>query len=183
MEITTQELLDYVKEHFKYSHLNGGLYYRESRGPRKKGSRAGSVNKKTGYRVIGIGGAGKQKIYSEHRLVFLLFNDRFPKLTRHKNGNKADNRIHNIIEITHQQNTSSRKNSSSKYRGVRRLIEYQATGDRVLFIAQIYAEGKNRHIGRFDNEDDAALAYNEKAVEFFGEYAFLNEVKTLKGDS
>jgi hypothetical protein len=30
-------------------------------------------------------------------------------------------------------------------------------------------------VGHFHNEKDAARAYNAKAVELFGEYAYLNE--------
>ena len=32
------------------------------------------------------------------------------------------------------------------------------------------------NIGRFDDEIDAAVSYNKKAIELFGEYALLNVV-------
>jgi hypothetical protein len=56
----------------------------------------------------------------------------------------------------------------SKYRGV-------TFGDN-RWIAQIYHEGKNYHIGSFINEVDAALAYNSKAIELKGEKAVLNQI-------
>ena len=33
-----------------------------------------------------------------------------------------------------------------------------------------------KHIGYFDNEADAAIAYNQKAIEKFGDIAYVNEI-------
>ena len=35
-------------------------------------------------------------------------------------------------------------------------------------------DGKRKYLGLFDDEEDAARAYNDKAVELFGEYANVN---------
>ena len=40
--------------------------------------------------------------------------------------------------------------------------------------ATIMIDGKNKHLGLFTNEEDAAQAYNTKAIELFGEFANLN---------
>jgi len=43
--------------------------------------------------------------------------------------------------------------------------------------AQICVNNERIHIGLFENEDEAALAYNEYALDWFGKYASLNIIK------
>ena len=54
-------------------------------------------------------------------------------------------------------------------RGVSRKSGYGWAGT-------IEYNGKKRHLGYFENEIDAARAYNNAAEELFGEYACLNLV-------
>ncbi|HCB9836007.1 TPA: hypothetical protein M2Q89_000715 [Escherichia coli] len=49
--------------------------------------------------------------------------------------------------------------------------------DRSKWKAIIKANGKTHHIGLYDDEEQAALAYNAKAKELFGSYAYLNQVE------
>ena len=46
--------------------------------------------------------------------------------------------------------------------------------DRGKWLAQITKGGTYRYLGRFDDEIDAAEAYDNAARELFGEHAFLN---------
>lgn len=71
----------------------------------------------------------------------------------HINHNTLDNRKENLRAISHQDNMLNRlpdKNSSSKYKGVQ---WYDRIGKFVAYF-------RKKHIGYFDKEDDAALAYN-----------------------
>lgn len=75
--------------------------------------------------------------------------------------------------VTRQQNIMNRRgslNSSSKYKGVIFSKQYNT------WMAHITLNKKIYRIGLFDNEEDAGLAYNEKAKELFGEYAYLNKI-------
>ena len=68
-------------------------------------------------------------------------------------------------------NQSIQKNKSSKYKGVsfhKRQNKWQS---------QIMVNKKHINIGTFYHEIIAALAYNIKAQELFGEYANLNDIR------
>jgi len=92
----------------------------------------------------------------------------------HINGNKLDNRRSNLRVATMAQNQGNSrkfKKASSVYKGVR-----FHSRDKV-WQAHITKKGKQIHLGTFDTEEEAAMAYNEKAEEIFGDFALLNNVE------
>lgn len=87
----------------------------------------------------------------------------------HRDGNGLNNCRLNLRKATHSQNianTKSRKQSSSKYKGVHWF--------RGKWVAQITCDGKRSFLGRHHDEAAAALAYDAKARELFGEFARTN---------
>jgi hypothetical protein len=90
----------------------------------------------------------------------------------HINHNGLDNRKSNLRIVTREQNLwNSRKNIScgtSKYKGV----TYFKRDNR--WRAYITYKKKRTFIGSFLDEDTAAKAYDEKAKQLFGEFAYLN---------
>jgi hypothetical protein len=89
----------------------------------------------------------------------------------HKNWNGLDNRRENLRICTPQQNSfnqKKRKDTSSKYKGVSWSSQ---TGK---WKSTITHNGKTHYLGRFDSAEEAAQKYDEKAKEFFGEFAVLN---------
>jgi HNH endonuclease/NUMOD4 motif len=90
----------------------------------------------------------------------------------HIDGDKLNNKVENLRWATRQQNnfnaTKYRKHTSSKYKGVRLHTQCNK------FRASITFNGKSQYLGLFDNEEDAANTYNEKAIELFGDFARLN---------
>ena len=90
----------------------------------------------------------------------------------HIDGNRQNNQRSNLRQVTHQQNMYNRgcfNGRHSKYKGVsKRRDRWKAC------IMQNY---NHIHIGYFATEEEAALAYNAKAKELFGEYARLNVIK------
>jgi hypothetical protein len=92
----------------------------------------------------------------------------------HVNGDKLDNRKENLRRATQQENLRNKakteSKTSSKYKGV----SWHSTANR--WRAYIVVDYKQIYLGLFDSEEDAAVAYNVKASELFGEFARLNIV-------
>lgn len=89
----------------------------------------------------------------------------------HRNHNTLDNRRGNLRICTQSQNNMNRRSattSSSQFKGV--------TWDKRVrkWRAQISIKGKNKYLGDFKGEKNAALAYDARAFREFGEFACLN---------
>lgn len=97
----------------------------------------------------------------------------------HIDGDTLNNQKYNLRTCTHSQNMQNKKQriSTYKYKGVLRK-KYK---DREYWFAYISIKGVNTYIGSFKNEEQAALAYNERAKELWGEFANLNKVLTPTG--
>lgn len=65
------------------------------------------------------------------------------------------------------------KKCSSRFKGVYWIKQ------RKKWAAKICIDGKDYHLGYFNDEIDAAIAYDEKAIELFGEFACTNQMLGL----
>ncbi len=91
--------------------------------------------------------------------------------TDHQDGNRLNNQKYNLRPATKVQNQGNRaktRNRSSKYKGV------WFDKERGKFSSMIQVDGKRRCLGRFDDEIEAAKAYDTAALQLFGEFAKLN---------
>lgn len=103
-----------------------------------------------------------------HRLILGLTI--FEERGDHIDHNGLNNQRINLRKCTHQENCKNRKSakgSSSKYLGVRLKIN--------RWNARITVLKKQKHLGYFKTEIDAAKAYNEAAIKYHGEFANLNK--------
>lgn len=117
--------------------------------------------------------SGDQTTLMMHRLIMGL--SKYDDLqVDHINGNGMDNRKCNLRTCTGSQNNANRKHlatgKTSKYRGV----SLSKTDGK--YTATIGYRGWTQGLGRFDTEEEAALAYNTAAIETYGEFASLNEI-------
>lgn len=96
-------------------------------------------------------------------------------LVDHINGDKLDNRKENLRLVTMSQSNANRGKINFRYKPDKRSKFIGVSWNRNKWRAIICKEGNQEYIGRFDNEEDAARAYNKRALELFGEYARTNE--------
>lgn len=99
-----------------------------------------------------------------HRLILGLTNKAV--LVDHRNHNTLDNRKLNLRICSKAENGFNRHSYLNEFKGVKKVKN--------KFVARIIYNGKYIHLGTFDFEIDAALAYDEVAKQLFGEYAYLN---------
>lgn len=99
----------------------------------------------------------------------------------HIDGNGLNNRRSNLRVATPSENKRNRPaiNSAkrySKYKGVQINPRWEGIENRKKWRAQISVEGKKISLGYYRNEEHAALAFNESAIKYHGEFAHLNIV-------
>lgn len=94
------------------------------------------------------------------------------KAVDHKDGNPFDNRRRNLRVCTQADNAKNQKlrkcPKSSKFKGVMRC---KRSG---VWIAQIQSDKMHMVIGRFENDIEAAKAYDEAATRLHGRFARTN---------
>jgi len=112
-------------------------------------------------------GNGKYKSVLMHRFIMQPMDG---VTVDHQNSNGLDNRRSNLRFATRtQQQANTRKTKgASRFKGV------WLNKANAKWKAHIKIFGKRQYLGQFDTEEEAAKAYNNQAVVFFGEFAKLN---------
>jgi len=93
-------------------------------------------------------------------------------LVDHRNNNGLDNRRENLRLATHSQNMINRPKTKSKTTS--RFVGVYFQKNRGKWAARINYQKNQIWLGRFDNEIDAAKAYDAAAKKYHGEFARLN---------
>ncbi len=117
----------------------------------------------SGYLIISLSKNGKSKSRSIHQLVAESFLNHTPcgfeLVVNHIDFDKHNNNVKNLEIVTTRENTNLKHvKSSSKYVGV---YWYKTTNK---WKAQIYLDGKMRHLGYFHNEVLAHNAYKAALI-------------------
>lgn len=123
------------------------------------------VEKHRIYAVRRIG----EKMLKMHRVIMGVTDPNIK--VDHKEGYGLDNQRSNLRVATNAQNIANQRprlNVTSKYKGVH--------WDKFTGKWRVQVQNKDgvKRIGRFENEIEAALAYNKAAIELQGEFARLN---------
>jgi hypothetical protein len=107
------------------------------------------------------------------KLHHLIMNAPDGMILDHKNGDRADCRKSNLRVATPHDNARNRglnKNSKSGYKGV------YMRSDSATWRASIRHNGKTINLGSYDDVITAAVAYNNAAIKYHGEFAKLNDI-------
>ncbi len=125
-----------------------------------------------GFRA-GRTATAKEKPYGPKGILMhrLIMGAQKGQLVDHRNHNGLDNRHNNMRLCNSSQNCANRRknrNCSSKYKGI------TWSKRKRKWIAQITHNYKNNNLGEFAVEIEAAKAYDQKAKELFGDFAYTN---------
>lgn len=146
----TQERL---KELLYYDPDTGSFYWISARPRCTVGALAGSLDKTRGYYRVWIDG----KNHKGHRLAWLYTYGVFPTHhVDHINGDKSDNRIANLREVTHAENLQNQHRAQKGSRSGVLGVYPRKNGK---WRAMIQLDGRTRHLGTFDSIRGASAAY------------------------
>ena len=109
------------------------------------------------------------KIHKKYMIHRVIMNTPANMVTDHIDHNGLNNQKNNLRICTTAQNQMN-KLPQNKYKGV----YFDKRKNHTYIKASIKLGGKLKHLGFFNTDKDAAIAYNIKARELFGEFANLN---------
>lgn len=168
-ELSLDESIKYLKECFLYIPDSGLFawkvrpahhFKRESdqRGFNKvhAGKSAGSISN-NGYMGVGIMGKRMQV----HRLAWFMFYGEWPDCVDHVNGDRTDQRIANLRNVSVRENNRNRagvKGRPNAANGVYWCSYHQK------YRARIKVEGRDMHIGYFSTIEEARTARKQVEI-------------------
>jgi hypothetical protein len=143
------QLLD---DALQYVPADGRFYWRLTR---NNGAKAGDLAGRTdanGYTTIRLLG----KDHKAHRLVWLFERGCWPEgQIDHINGDRSDNRIANLRDVSGRVNQENRRRASAGNSSGHLGVRFKANG----YEASIKVAGKNIYLGRFKSAEEAGSAY------------------------
>ena len=176
-KILTQE---YLNRRIRY--LNGRIYWKErllsdsaserqmrSWNTRYSGSEIKGYFINSGYLCCTVQGCR----FLKHRLIYMIHHGIINSEIDHINRVKTDNRIENLRQATSSDNKRNRPTfGKSEFRGV-----YFNKKDN-CWRSQCSIGGKNKYIGNFKEEKEAAKAYDDfVGLHIESDFAITNEAK------
>lgn len=93
----------------------------------------------------------------------------------HIDGDTLNNRRENLRVVTHKQNCFNSRQKSGSYKGVS-YVKPRGPAQKPKWRSQITIDNRFKSLGTYQTEREAAIAYNLAAVQYFGEFAWLNQL-------
>lgn len=158
MTTITQELANSL-----FEYRNGHLFRKVNRRSYKAGDLVGNTEV-DGYVRTTLNG----KRYLIHRIIFLMQHGYMPKETDHINGNRADNRIENLREVSRSENNINRGSFKQNKSGCKNVSWHKLESK---WQVQLKINKKAKHFGYFNDLELADLVATEARDKYFGRYA------------
>jgi hypothetical protein len=161
--MVTQERL---KELFDYQ--DGNLVWKVKKAQCVKiGSVAGWANRDVhGQQYMNVELDGKA--YKLHRLVFMYHHGYFPKRVDHINGDRFNNRVENLREVTASQNAQNGKFRISNTSGYKN-VSFEKRNEKWRVMLRV--NGVNKSFGYYKDIELAGLVAAEARDKFCGQFA------------
>jgi hypothetical protein len=147
-----------LKERLYYNPETGIFTWIKTKNNRiKNNTIAGNINKTTKYLTIRI----NHTLYLAHRLAWLYVYGNWPNnQIDHIDGNRLNNRICNIRNVTSRQNCQNYTRHRNGH-----LVGTAYHKINKIWAAAIWIDKKNIHLGSFDTAIEAHEAYMQKLQE------------------
>jgi len=155
---------DKLKELFKYD--SNGSFIRLSTNKEVK------CAKNKGQRYLRVSIEGKP--YFLHRMIFLYHHGYLPKVTDHVDGDRYNNRIENLREVTQQENclnSKHRTTSKSPYKNVYLQPPTKKSDWKRNWVVSLMVKGQRIYIGSFKDLELANLVAHEARAKYHGVFA------------
>ena len=154
---------DYLTKVLDYDSKTGKFTWKISPSKNIKiGTEAGVINK-TGYRLISINNIK----YKAGRLAWFYYYGEWPSddtpQIDHINGNRADDRIANLRQVTDEQNSRNQKVRSTNTSGRTGVQFHKASGK---WLAAIRNNGKYECLGYYKKFEDAVKAREAAEIKY-----------------
>jgi len=166
----TNITIELLRDVFRYDEETGDLIWKfrprddftSQRGfsvwnKRCSGAKAGWSN--DGYRVVKVLGKKMQA----HRVIWAIYHGKFPSTIDHINGNRSDNRIANLREVSVAENNRNLRVRKDNRTGVTGVYPAPRKG---AWRATIAFEGKDFQLGTFNEFSSAVEARKAAEIKF-----------------
>ena len=131
----------------------------------KWANKTAGTTDKDGYCYIKIG----KKIYSCHRLAFLMMTGKHPiNEIDHIDGDKHNNKWSNLREATRTENNRNTKVKSNSRSGIKGVFFNKRCS---LYFSSIRVNGKRFHLGYFKTIEECLGARKAAEVKYHGNFA------------